>query len=80
MSNGASNNLLLKWVMGIISTILVAAVIGLWTKVDMLQVQVATSQAERVTLRRDMDELKQSTKEILVIVTDIRIQVASSIP
>ena len=80
MADGANNNILLKWVMGIISTILVAAVIGLWTKVDMLQVQVATSQAERVTLRRDMDELKESTKEILVIVTDIRIQVASSIP
>jgi len=87
MAESAGNNLLLKWIMGIVSTLLVAAVIGLWTKVDVLQgnlatlqSQVATSAAERQTLRRDMDELKASTKEILVIVTDIRIQLAAEFP
>jgi len=80
MANSMGNGAVLKWIMGIVSSLLVAAIIGLWTKVDMMQVEVAQARTERTVLRRDMDELKQDTKEILAIVTDIRIQMAGDGP
>lgn len=79
MANGTSNGILLKWIMGIVGSILVASIIGLWSRIDFLQTEIATSRAERVTLRRDMDQVRADTKEILLIVTDIRIYMARGV-
>ena len=69
-----------RWVMGILATLLTAAIIGLYTQVQRHDRELTTLQTEKAQLQLSLNEIKVDVKNVLEVVTQLRIDQARNNP